>query len=132
MNIEKAISLLPVGYRHVLVLHDMNGYKPAEICELLQINAGTCSSHLFNGRKTLQFLMQGKLTAKVDQYLTYSVNEMKALKAAFTNVALPDDLGEQVARKLYSNGLFVVNYKPLAIRRVIAQSLIIILACFAS
>ena len=54
IDIHNALSALPHGYREVLVLHDLEGYKHAEIAELLGINTGTSKSQLFNARQTIK------------------------------------------------------------------------------
>ncbi|MFZ6009223.1 MAG: RNA polymerase sigma factor [Bacteroidota bacterium] len=59
MDLEKAINLLAPGYRSVIVLHDIEGYKHHEIAAMLEISEGTSKSQLFNARKILrQFLTQ--------------------------------------------------------------------------
>jgi len=52
IDLENAIASLPVGYRQILVLHDVEGYTHQEIGELLAINPGTSKSQLFQARKT--------------------------------------------------------------------------------
>lgn len=54
IDLERAIALLPAGYRAVLVLHDVEGYKHEEIGELLGIAPGTSKSQLFHARKSLR------------------------------------------------------------------------------
>jgi RNA polymerase sigma-70 factor (ECF subfamily) len=51
---ERAIALLPAGYRTVLVLHDVEGYRHEEIGEMLGISSGTSKSQLFNARRSLR------------------------------------------------------------------------------
>lgn len=58
MDIQKALSVLPPGYRIVIMLHDVEGYKHAEIARLLSISEGTSKSQLFNARKTLKQYLQ--------------------------------------------------------------------------
>ena len=53
-DLEKAISLLPPGYRQIILLHDVEGYKHREIAEILDISQGTSKSQLFHARKTLR------------------------------------------------------------------------------
>ena len=59
MDIERAIASLPAGYRQVLVLHDIEGYKHKDIAEMLNINEGTSKSQLFQARKAMRkFLIE--------------------------------------------------------------------------
>lgn len=53
-DLEKAISHLPPGYRQIIILHDIEGYKHREIAELLDVTEGTCKSQLFHARKALR------------------------------------------------------------------------------
>jgi RNA polymerase sigma-70 factor (ECF subfamily) len=58
IDLERAIALLPAGYRSVLVLHDVEGYRHDEIGEMLGIAAGTSKSQLFHARKALRQLLE--------------------------------------------------------------------------
>lgn len=58
IDLEQAIARLPPGYRHVLVLHDVEGYTHEEISKLLEINAGTSKSQLHNARKAIRAIIQ--------------------------------------------------------------------------
>ena len=58
IDLERAIALLPAGYRTVLVLHDVEGYRHDEIGELLGISAGTSKSQLFNARRSLRQVLE--------------------------------------------------------------------------
>ena len=51
IDLERAIALLPDGYRSVLVLHDVEGWKHHEIAEALGVAVGTCKSQLFAARR---------------------------------------------------------------------------------
>lgn len=57
IDLEQAIAALPDGYRAVLVLHDVEGYKHEEIAQLLEISPGTSKSQLFHARKTVRKLL---------------------------------------------------------------------------
>jgi RNA polymerase sigma factor (sigma-70 family) len=57
IDLERAISLLPPGCRAVLVLHDIEGFKHAEIAERLGITAGTSKSQLFSARRAMRRLL---------------------------------------------------------------------------
>jgi RNA polymerase sigma-70 factor (ECF subfamily) len=54
MDLEGAIAQLPDGYRHVLILHDIEGYTHEEIGAHLGINVGTSKSQLFYARRALR------------------------------------------------------------------------------
>ena len=63
IDLERAISLLPAGYRTVLILHDIEGFKHAEIAERLGVSAGTSKSQLWSARRHLRrFLGPGHST----------------------------------------------------------------------
>lgn len=53
-DLEKGIAQLPPGYRQIIILHDIEGYKHREIAELLDVSEGTCKSQLFYARKALR------------------------------------------------------------------------------
>lgn len=52
--LEHLISSLPEGYRLVFTLYAVEGYKHAEIAEVLGISENTSKSQLFKARKQLQ------------------------------------------------------------------------------
>ncbi len=53
-QIQQLIDSLPEGYRMVFVLFAIEGYKHAEIAEMLNISESTSKSQLFKARKMLQ------------------------------------------------------------------------------
>ena len=57
IDLERAISALPSGYRTVLILHDLEGLTHAEIGEHLEISAGTSKSQLFAARRAMRALL---------------------------------------------------------------------------
>lgn len=57
LNLEQAIARLPVGYRQVLLLHDLEGYTHDEIGALLDISAGTSKSQLHYARRAIRTLL---------------------------------------------------------------------------
>jgi RNA polymerase sigma-70 factor (ECF subfamily) len=57
IDLERAIALLPDGYRIVLVLHDVEGMKHREIAERLGISDGTSKSQLSNARRMLREIL---------------------------------------------------------------------------
>jgi RNA polymerase sigma factor (sigma-70 family) len=52
--LQKAISMLPSGYRTIFLLIEVEGYKHAEVAEILNISTGTSKSQLFKAKKLLQ------------------------------------------------------------------------------
>lgn len=57
LDLERALSELPDGYRTVLLLHDLEGYTHPEISERLDIAVGTSRSQLFHARRALRRLL---------------------------------------------------------------------------
>lgn len=53
-DLERAIADLPDGARAVLVLHDIEGYRHAEIAERMGIAEGTSKAQLHRARKLLR------------------------------------------------------------------------------
>ena len=58
IDLERALRLLPIGYRTVLVLHDLEGYRHEEIAEQLGIAPGTSKSQLFHARRYVRTLLE--------------------------------------------------------------------------
>jgi RNA polymerase sigma-70 factor (ECF subfamily) len=57
IDLERAIALLPAGYREVLILHDVEGFTHVEIGERLGIAEGTSKSQLFFARRAMRNLL---------------------------------------------------------------------------
>jgi RNA polymerase sigma-70 factor (ECF subfamily) len=57
IDLERALALLPPGYRTVLLLHDLEGYRHEEIAGLLGTTAGTSKSQLFRARRAVRQLL---------------------------------------------------------------------------
>jgi RNA polymerase sigma-70 factor (ECF subfamily) len=57
IDLRYALALLPLRYREVLLLHDLEGWKHADIGQLLGISEGTSKSQLFHARKAIQKLL---------------------------------------------------------------------------
>jgi RNA polymerase sigma-70 factor (ECF subfamily) len=64
IDVERAIQLLPDGYRTVLVLHDIEGMKHGEIAERLGISIGTSKSQLFGARRAMRSRLRGSTEVK--------------------------------------------------------------------
>ena len=54
IDLEKAIGRLPEGARKVFVLHDVEGYRHAEIAKMMGITAGTTKAQLHRARRILR------------------------------------------------------------------------------
>lgn len=57
IDLERAIGMLPAGYREVLLLHDVEGLTHGEIGKRLGIAEGTSKSQLFFARRTMRRLL---------------------------------------------------------------------------
>jgi len=57
VDLERALELLPPGFRTVLVLHDVEGFTHQEIGERLGITDGTSKSQLHGARKAMRRLL---------------------------------------------------------------------------
>lgn len=55
----RAIRNLPRGYRTVLVLHDVEGYRHEEIADLLGISVGATKSQLHKARMKVRHFLRG-------------------------------------------------------------------------
>lgn len=64
IDLEQAIAALPDGYRAVLVLHDVEGYKHEEIAQMLEIAPGTSKSQLFHARKAIRKMLSESDSSK--------------------------------------------------------------------
>ncbi len=56
-EVVKAIDTLPIDFRMVVVLADLQEFSYKEIADVLNVPVGTVMSRLFRGRKALQKLM---------------------------------------------------------------------------
>lgn len=54
INLERCIQRLPVGYRTIFVLHDIQGYEHNEIAEILGRSVGDSKSQLHKARTRLR------------------------------------------------------------------------------
>ena len=63
-DIMELMDSLPAGYRTVLNLYDVEGYKHREIAELLGISINTSKSQLILARKRMQDMIRKKLELK--------------------------------------------------------------------
>ena len=54
MDLERALARLPEGARTVFVLHDVEGYRHAEVADALGISVGTSKAQLHRARALLR------------------------------------------------------------------------------
>jgi RNA polymerase sigma-70 factor (ECF subfamily) len=59
--LERAIAKLPTCYRLVFELHDVQGYKHAEIAEMMDCSVGTSKAQLHRAHKKLRVLLREKI-----------------------------------------------------------------------
>jgi RNA polymerase sigma-70 factor (ECF subfamily) len=57
IDLDRAIALLPDGYRMALVLHDVEGLTHEDIAALAGTSVGTSKSQLFRARRALRGLL---------------------------------------------------------------------------
>lgn len=57
LDLERAFADLPAGFRTVLVLHDLEGYRHVDIAELLGVSEGTSKSQLSRARARMRELL---------------------------------------------------------------------------
>ena len=57
IDLDMAITQLPMGYKAVLLMHDLEGYRHDEIARLLGISEGTSKSQLHKARIRVRALM---------------------------------------------------------------------------
>jgi RNA polymerase sigma-70 factor (ECF subfamily) len=57
INLERCIAQLPVGYRTIFVLHDIQGYEHHEIAEMLGRSEGVSKSQLHRAHMRLRELL---------------------------------------------------------------------------
>ena len=60
----RAITELPVGYRTIYLLHEVEGYEHQEIAELLRCSVGNCKSQLHKARLRIRELLSRAQTQR--------------------------------------------------------------------
>lgn len=58
IDLSRAIGAMPLGYREIVLLHDVEGFTHEEIGQLLGIETGTSKSQLARGRRWLRRALQ--------------------------------------------------------------------------
>lgn len=64
LNLKRAIRQLPAGYKRFFLLHDVMGYRHAEIAARLGCSIGCSKSQLHKARKSLRRLLQGEVAGE--------------------------------------------------------------------
>jgi RNA polymerase sigma-70 factor (ECF subfamily) len=59
-RLERGLASLPVGYRTVIVLHDVEGLEHEEIAEVLGCHVGTSKSQLHKARARLRDILSAE------------------------------------------------------------------------
>jgi RNA polymerase sigma-70 factor, ECF subfamily len=65
LDLEAAIAALPAGFRHVLVLHDVEGFTHEEIATMLGIVPGTSKSQLARARQRVRGFLEAGVPRSV-------------------------------------------------------------------
>lgn len=63
IDLDRAVSMLPAGYRSVYELYDVQGYSHEEIAQRLGIAPGTSKSQLFHARRSLRAFLEPSFSA---------------------------------------------------------------------
>ena len=63
--LENAIDQLPVGYKNVFVLHDVEGFEHEEVARILGCSVGTSKSQLHKARLKLRKLLKKKANPRL-------------------------------------------------------------------
>jgi DNA-directed RNA polymerase specialized sigma24 family protein len=101
-SIEWVMQVLPVGYRHVLILHDVLGYEVKQISQVLEITEGACESQLFNAQKSIRQLLPNEFPFRSCQNLA---KQMQVVRSAFNKELLPLDLINAISEDLIDQNL---------------------------
>lgn len=104
-NLEHALGRLPVGYRHVFILHDMYGYGYNDISKLLGISEGTCMLMLFNARREVQESWEKNLPPDANAFREWVNKELQSVKAAYSKVRPSFKLKDTLVTQLLHQGL---------------------------
>jgi RNA polymerase sigma-70 factor (ECF subfamily) len=62
---ENALDQLPVGYKNVFVLHDVEGFEHEEVARILGCSVGTSKSQLHKARLKLRKLLKKKANPRL-------------------------------------------------------------------
>lgn len=59
LNLVRAIRRLAPGYRRLLLLHEVSGFKHSEIAKIVGCSVGCSKSQVHKARKRLRMLLEG-------------------------------------------------------------------------
>jgi len=82
VRLERAIAMLPPGYRNIFILHDIEGYEHNEIAALLGCSIGNSKSQLHKARLKMRDLLASgvqPLTLRADSGRSAMVHEMQGI-----------------------------------------------------
>lgn len=78
--LARAISELPIGYRTIYLLHEVEGYEHQEIAEMLNCSIGNCKSQLHKAKLRIRdLLLRAQKSVKAARR-TGSPNEVARLR----------------------------------------------------
>ena len=60
LNLERAVSQMPAGYKQVFLMHYVEGYGHREIARILGLSIGTSKSQLYKARVRLRQMLHGE------------------------------------------------------------------------
>lgn len=66
-EVLEAIDALPIDFRMVVILADLQEFSYKEIADILDVPVGTVMSRLFRGRKQLQKALAGRHAEELDR-----------------------------------------------------------------
>jgi RNA polymerase sigma-70 factor (ECF subfamily) len=78
-DVLRAIDTLPIDFRMVVILADVQEFTYKEIADILDVPVGTVMSRLFRGRKQLQKLLLARETVDGDTIDLNAFRERKKL-----------------------------------------------------
>lgn len=78
-DVLRAIDTLPIDFRMVVILADVQEFTYKEIADILDVPVGTVMSRLFRGRKQLQKLLLARETTDADTIDLNAFRERKKL-----------------------------------------------------
>lgn len=64
LNLERAVSQMPAGYKQIFLLHYVEGYGHREIARMLGLSIGTSKSQLYKARVRLRQLLREEEPAR--------------------------------------------------------------------
>lgn len=67
IDLDRALALLPPGYRAAIVLHDLEGYTHDEVATMLGIAPGTAKSQLSRSRARFREILGGSRTVRKEE-----------------------------------------------------------------